>query len=855
MKRKKFFFIRALRPGLVLTVLLTILTFLPLEPIDFLEYKLLDLRFRFSKRHHAINDVVLLTIDNRSEDRLGRWPWDRTIIAQLINNISQGQPAVIGLDIVFAEKQISPLDKILSLPDAKSELEKVNLEKIRKSCDYDRQLAEAIAKARNVVLGYYFFTDGPDTIPDELVQNDPRYRKVRLQSEVFPVRASAQTREVLPVKRGHGLESSIELISSASKAQGYLNIFPDSDGVVRKSFLIMKQGRDWLASFPLQILKIYEGVSGTPVTVTEDGITQLKVGQRDIPVGLDGSLPVDYTKELSCFPSYSVIDVLDGSVPPAAFSKKVVLVGITDPGLMRDNWVTPTEIVTPGVKIHALTIATCLEGTYIHQAGYVEVLNLLFIILFGLLLTAAIPRMRGLLPGTFLALFLFLAYILTAFLLFRKAHIALNMVYPLLCIAAVYTTETLRHAGLSLTRALRKVLQKESALRMLGETQQELSRLVRVSDIFHPSSASCLSPFLPEAILADTPALTWKLILASLGINSGALVLFNADGSHQIIVSLGTLLDKIHLEAIKKRVETSESPFLTNHPGKKSEWTFSPDIRNLMAFSVVSGEDFRLVGIFLNKSATAFSDSDQFTLEDVKLAQTAALQAIIAIQNSKLNTALKQAQLETIFRLAMSIECRDRETGLHVHRVSEYAGIVARGINLSDPEVKLIKSAMPLHDIGKIAVPDSILLKPGKLTDEELAIMRKHPVVGAKILENSSSAILSAARIIALSHQERYDGSGYPYGLKGENIPLYGRIAAVADVFDALASKRSYKEALSLEKTIEILRQESGKSLDPSFVRVFLESMEQVLEVYHQYKESPDTSPFEYPLKQIYQGK
>ncbi|HOK79661.1 MAG TPA: CHASE2 domain-containing protein [bacterium] len=835
-------------------MILIILTFLPLKPIDFLEYKLLDFRFMFSKQHRLINNVVLVTIDNRSEDRIGRWPWDRTKIAQLINNISQGKPAVIGLDIVFAEKQISPLEKILSLPDAKSQLQKVNLEKIRKACDYDSQLAEAIAKASNVVLGYYFFTDGPDTIPDEIVQSDPRYKNIRLKSEVFPVLARVQNQKSLTVKKGHGLESSIELISSASKAQGYLNIFPDSDGVVRKSFLVMKQGQDWLSSFPLQILKIYRGASATPLTVTEVGIIQLKIGDWEIPVGLDGSLLVDYTKDLNSFPSYSVIDVLDGSVPPSVFSGKIVLVGITDPGLMRDNWITPTEIVSPGVKIHALTIATCLEGTYIYQVGYVDLLNLFFIIIFGFLLTVAIPRIK-LIQAAFLAIFLFIAYVMAAFLFFRKAHVALNMVYPLLCIVSVYTTETLRHTGISLTRALRKVLQKESALRMLGETQQELSQLVRVSDIFHPSSSSSMSPFLSETILADTPVLTWKVILTSLGINSGALVLFNTDGSHQMIVSIGPLLNKINLEVIRKQLELSESPFLVNHPGKKNEWVFSPDIRNLMAFSVVSGEGFRLVGIFLNKSATAFSDSEQFTLEDVKLAQTAALQAIIAIQNSKLNIALKQAQLETIFRLAMSIECRDRETGLHVHRVSEYAGIVAEGINLSDPEVKLIKSAMPLHDIGKIAVPDSILLKPGRLTDEELAIMRKHPIVGAKILEGSSSAILSAARVIALSHQERYDGSGYPYGLKGEQIPLYGRIAAVSDVFDALASKRTYKEALSLEKTIEIINQESGKSLDPSLVRVFLERMERVLKVYHQYKESPDTSPFEYPLKQISQGK
>ncbi|MCM8768911.1 MAG: HD domain-containing protein, partial [Candidatus Omnitrophica bacterium] len=263
----------------------------------------------------------------------------------------------------------------------------------------------------------------------------------------------------------------------------------------------------------------------------------------------------------------------------------------------------------------------------------------------------------------------------------------------------------------------------------------------------------------------------------------------------------------------------------------------SDKVKCLMILTAIKHGGYRVVGLFVNKSPTAFSRTTHFTSEDARLVGTLLLQTLIAVENARLTLALKDAQLETIFRLAVAVEYRDRETGLHIHRVSDYAGIIAEKMGLSPVEIEIIKSAMPMHDIGKIAIPDNILLKPGELTPEERKVVQQHPVIGARMLKGSSSLVLKAAEIIALHHQERYDGSGYPAGLAGQAIPLYGRIAAIVDIFDALSSARVYKSAVSLEESFRLLKEESGRAVDPAMVKIFLQERARIEEVYCQYLE------------------
>jgi hypothetical protein len=183
---------------------------------------------------------------------------------------------------------------------------------------------------------------------------------------------------------------------------------------------------------------------------------------------------------------------------------------------------------------------------------------------------------------------------------------------------------------------------------------------------------------------------------------------------------------------------------------------------------------------------------------------------------------LRETQLEIIHRLAAATESRDEETGLHLERIGLLCERVGLVLGLTAAEAETLRHASLLHDVGKIAVPDAILTKPGKLTDEEWVVMRRHAEAGANILSGSTAPIMRMAEEIALTHHERWDGGGYPQGLSGEQIPLVGRICAVCDVFDALLSPRPYKEAWSVQDALDELRRERGKHFDPAVIDAFM---------------------------------
>lgn len=191
--------------------------------------------------------------------------------------------------------------------------------------------------------------------------------------------------------------------------------------------------------------------------------------------------------------------------------------------------------------------------------------------------------------------------------------------------------------------------------------------------------------------------------------------------------------------------------------------------------------------------------------------------------------------------LALAGEMRDNETGLHVARVGRYSRLLAEGLGLPPELCFLIEKAAPLHDIGKIGIPDHILHKAGELNQEERTLMQSHTTKGLQLLGEygQDSLLLQMAASIAISHHERWDGSGYPAGKRGESIPIEGRIAAVADVFDALTSKRSYKEAWSVEKTLGFMHEAKGTQLDPNLVRILLENITQFVDVMQELADTP----------------
>ncbi len=199
--------------------------------------------------------------------------------------------------------------------------------------------------------------------------------------------------------------------------------------------------------------------------------------------------------------------------------------------------------------------------------------------------------------------------------------------------------------------------------------------------------------------------------------------------------------------------------------------------------------------------------------------------------------ALRESEYEALEVLSDAAEYKDPETASHIARVSHYSKLIAQKYGLDEKEQNIIFYAAPLHDIGKIGIPDSILLKPGRLTKEEFEKMKEHSKIGAEILSAKKNEFLQAGHLIALHHHEKYDGSGYPAGLEGEEISLYGRIVAIADVFDALTSERPYKKAWSFEDATSLLEREKGKHFDPYLVNLFLSSQDEVMSIFKRFKE------------------
>jgi two-component system, response regulator RpfG len=199
---------------------------------------------------------------------------------------------------------------------------------------------------------------------------------------------------------------------------------------------------------------------------------------------------------------------------------------------------------------------------------------------------------------------------------------------------------------------------------------------------------------------------------------------------------------------------------------------------------------------------------------------------------------VEERERETLSRLARAIEYRDSGTSAYLERMSHIAGLIAEGLGMSEDEVRLIELAAPLHDIGKIAIPDEVLMKPGPLDDQQLTIMRRHPRIGHELLNDSQNRFIQAGAIIALRHHERYDGSGYPDGLSGTAIPVEARIVAVADVFDALISPRPYKAAWTIDSALAYIVEQSGKHFDPQCVQSLINNRPRLEDICQRYSSS-----------------
>ncbi|OPH57280.1 histidine kinase [Paenibacillus ferrarius] len=234
---------------------------------------------------------------------------------------------------------------------------------------------------------------------------------------------------------------------------------------------------------------------------------------------------------------------------------------------------------------------------------------------------------------------------------------------------------------------------------------------------------------------------------------------------------------------------------------------------------------------------------EQFSDKDMEYLTLASSYAGKSLESALLTSEIEETQKEIIFRMGEIGESRSQETGNHVKRVAEYSYLLALGLKMSQEDAELLKMASPMHDIGKVAIPDSVLNKPGKLTEDEFKLMQNHTVIGYNLLKNSKRHILKTAAVVAYEHHEKWNGRGYPRGISGEDIHIFGRITALADVFDALGSERVYKKAWELDRILHLFKEERGQHFDPQIVDVFFEQLPAILRVREEYSDAALVDP------------
>lgn len=309
-----------------------------------------------------------------------------------------------------------------------------------------------------------------------------------------------------------------------------------------------------------------------------------------------------------------------------------------------------------------------------------------------------------------------------------------------------------------------------------------------------------------------------------------------------MLTSLGQKKDKI------KALESGVDDFL-NKPLDKTELTL-----RVQAFLKVkkyndslSNEKKQLELTLSEKENTLVKTlADLKNLSDdklflIQLLEDESMKLLSAYRQLKeTNIMMRNSNLEIIASLATAAEFRDNETGMHIKRMSNYCALIAKKVGLPDDKCEEILNTSPMHDIGKIGIPDIILLKPGSLTPDEWKIMKTHAYIGYTILNGIKSDIMNTAATIAYTHHEKWNGEGYPRGLKKEEIPLEGRICAIADVFDALTSKRVYKDAFSVEKAVDILKEGRASHFDPDLLDLFIDALDEVVEIKEKYQDTDE---------------
>jgi HD-GYP domain-containing protein (c-di-GMP phosphodiesterase class II) len=292
-------------------------------------------------------------------------------------------------------------------------------------------------------------------------------------------------------------------------------------------------------------------------------------------------------------------------------------------------------------------------------------------------------------------------------------------------------------------------------------------------------------------------------------------------------------------------VATHGEPLIINDPYRDERFDQEVDkqtgyrTRSILSLPILDA-DGRISGVY--QAVNKLTGGGGFSEEDKEHLLLASTYTAEVLKTAQMQEEVEATQREIIFTMAEAGELRSKETGRHVKRVAEYCRLFAERYGLSETETEVLKLSSPMHDIGKIAIPDAVLLKPAKLDEAEWRIMKTHSTLGHDMLKYSDRRLLRSAAIIAWQHHEKWDGTGYPCGIAGTAIDIYARIAALADVFDALASDRPYKKAWELERIVKLFGEERERHFDPDLARIFLENVDAFVKIRNLYKDEAEQS-------------
>ncbi|MGE5253047.1 MAG: CHASE2 domain-containing protein [Planctomycetaceae bacterium] len=440
MNLKKFLNLSGFKIALLLTLMVLGIYYLDPQFLNLLELKTLDLRFVSRGKIPTSDKVALVTIDEKSLDELGRWPWPRTRMAQLLDALVKAEAKVVGFDIVWAEPdENSELKSLNAVKGKVADLKLKNLGLDRyldgalKRADSDRILADSLARSHRAILGYFFQFSPREgsgkkekTPPQDLPPLTP-FNVVKFTSE--------EAARVHLFKAEYP-EVNIPVLSRAGEGAGYFNIFPDPDGTVRWAPLVIQYQDRYYCALSLAVLQKYLDNPPLGLRIAEFGVEQMRLGNLPIPTNEEGRLLINYRGPQKTFPHYSATDVIHGRIPDRAFQGKIVLVGATAIGIY-DIRVTPFEHVFPGLEIHANVIDSILQGDFLHRPNWITLVDILVIAVLGLALGALLHRVRAH-WGALIGGALFLSILVLGKILFEARGVWMNLTYPTLNLGFIY---------------------------------------------------------------------------------------------------------------------------------------------------------------------------------------------------------------------------------------------------------------------------------------------------------------------------------------------------------------------------------------------------------------------------------